>query len=66
VVNRSVAPFTMVQGNPAVPVAQCGIVLGTAKTVKEFTRSLRPLANRASKSVSSPDAPGYKAERRTP
>ena len=66
VVNRSVAPFTMVQGNPAVPVAQCGIVLGTAKTVKEFTRSLRPLANRASKGVSSPEAPGYKAERRTP
>jgi serine acetyltransferase len=66
VVNRSVAPFTMVQGNPAVPVAQCGIPLGSAKTVKEFTRSLRPLAKRASKSASSPEPASLKAERRTP
>jgi acetyltransferase-like isoleucine patch superfamily enzyme len=49
VVTRSVAPFTMVQGNPAVPVAQCGIPLGRAKTMKEFSRSLRPLATRVSK-----------------
>jgi serine acetyltransferase len=52
VVTRSVAPFTMVQGNPAVPVAKCGMPLGSAKTVKEFTRSLRPLASRVSKSAS--------------
>jgi serine acetyltransferase len=49
VVTRSVPPFTMVQGNPAVPVAQCGIPLGPATTMKEFTRSLRPLAARGSK-----------------
>jgi acetyltransferase-like isoleucine patch superfamily enzyme len=44
VVTRSVPPFTMVQGNPAVPVAQCGIPLGPTTTMKEFTRNLRPLA----------------------
>jgi acetyltransferase-like isoleucine patch superfamily enzyme len=49
VVTRSVPPFTMVQGNPAVPVAQCGIPLGPATTMKEFTRNLRPLAARGSK-----------------
>src|SRR6476619_3896386 len=53
VVTRSVAPFTMVQGNPAVPVAQCGVPLGRVKTMKEFTRSLRPIATRVSKGVPS-------------
>jgi serine acetyltransferase len=48
VVTRSVAPFTMVQGNPAVPVAKCTVPLGRANTMKEFTRSLRP--------ITSPDA----------
>jgi serine acetyltransferase len=47
VVNRSVPPFTMVQGNPAVPLAKCGIPLGPTTTMKEFTRSLRPLPPRA-------------------
>lgn len=47
VVTRSVAPFTMVQGNPAAPVAKCGIPLGRVKTMKEFTRSLRPLTKRS-------------------
>jgi len=54
VVTRSVAPFTMVQGNPAAPVAQCGVLLSRAETVKEFTRSLRPIAARAPKRASSP------------
>lgn len=43
VVTRSVAPSTLVQGNPATPVAKCEIPLTRAKTVKEFSRSLRPL-----------------------
>jgi serine acetyltransferase len=43
VVTRSVPPRTMVQGNPAAPVAQCGIPLGPATTVKEFSCRLRPL-----------------------
>jgi carbonic anhydrase/acetyltransferase-like protein (isoleucine patch superfamily) len=49
VVTRSVAPFTMVQGNPAAPVAKCGIPLGPATTLKEFTRNLRPLSSKASR-----------------
>jgi acetyltransferase-like isoleucine patch superfamily enzyme len=46
VVTKSVAPHTMVQGNPAVPVAQCEMPLGHNTTVKEFTRHLKPLAVR--------------------
>jgi acetyltransferase-like isoleucine patch superfamily enzyme len=56
VVTRSVAPFTMVQGNPAAPVAQCKLPLGRANTMKEFTRSLRPIASRGPKS-SAPTTP---------
>lgn len=51
VVTRSVPPFTMVQGNPAKPVAACGIPLGPATTAREFSRNLRPLSNRAAASA---------------
>jgi len=50
VVTRSVPPLTLVQGNPAVPVAQCGIPLTSDVTLKEFSRRLtlltadRPIA----------------------
>lgn len=47
VVTQSVAPMTVVQGNPAVPVARCGIPLGPDVTLKEFSRRLKPLAVRA-------------------
>lgn len=47
VVTQSVPPMTVVQGNPAVPVARCGIPLGLDVTVKEFSRCLKPLASRA-------------------
>jgi acetyltransferase-like isoleucine patch superfamily enzyme len=43
VVNQSVPPMTVVQGNPAVPVAKCGVVLGPDVTMREFTRRLSPL-----------------------
>jgi acetyltransferase-like isoleucine patch superfamily enzyme len=46
VVTRSVPPMTVVQGNPAVPVARCGIVLGPGVTMQEFSRQLKPLASR--------------------
>jgi acetyltransferase-like isoleucine patch superfamily enzyme len=49
VVTRSVPPMTVVQGNPAVPVAQCGIPLGPEVTNKEFSRRLKPLAVRAAR-----------------
>jgi serine acetyltransferase len=46
VVTRSVPPMTVVQGNPAVPVARCGIPLSPGITVKEFSRNLKPVASR--------------------
>lgn len=47
VVNRSVPPMTVVQGNPAIPVAQCGVPLTPDTTMKEFSRRLKPLATPA-------------------
>jgi serine acetyltransferase len=49
VVTRSVPQMTVVQGNPAVPVANCGVPLGPDVTMKEFTRHLRPVLSRALK-----------------
>jgi len=43
VVTRSVAPLTMVQGNPAKPIALCGVPLGLDTPIKEFTRRLTPI-----------------------
>lgn len=56
VVTQSVPPMTVVQGNPAVPVARCGIPLGKDVSVKEFSRRLKPLASR----VPSPTGPPEK------
>jgi serine acetyltransferase len=47
VVTRSVAPMTFVQGNPAAPIARCGIPLTPDVTLKEFSRNLQPLRTRA-------------------
>lgn len=46
VVTRSVAPLTMVQGNPAAPVARCGVPLAANTPLKEFYRALRPFRAR--------------------
>lgn len=43
VVTRSVPPMTMVQGNPAKPVARCGVPLVWDTPIKEFYAKLRPL-----------------------
>jgi acetyltransferase-like isoleucine patch superfamily enzyme len=44
VVTQSVAPMTVVQGNPAVPIAICGIPLSSEEVpLKEFSRRLKPL-----------------------
>jgi acetyltransferase-like isoleucine patch superfamily enzyme len=43
VVTRSIPPLTMVQGNPAVPVAKCGVPLGANTPLGEFYRALRPI-----------------------
>jgi acetyltransferase-like isoleucine patch superfamily enzyme len=43
VVTSSVPPLTVVQGNPARPVARCGIPLGVETQLERFQRSLKPL-----------------------
>ena len=43
VVTRSVPPMTMVAGNPAKPVAKCGVPLGMNTPVFEFFKKLRPI-----------------------
>jgi acetyltransferase-like isoleucine patch superfamily enzyme len=43
VVSRSVAPLYMVQGNPARPIAKCGIPLTWNTTMKEFFSKLEPV-----------------------
>jgi acetyltransferase-like isoleucine patch superfamily enzyme len=44
VVSQSVPPMTVVQGNPAVPIASCGIPLSSEEiSLKEFSRRLKPL-----------------------
>lgn len=49
VVTRSIPPMTVVQGNPAVPVAKCGVPLVPGVTVKEFSKRLRPTVSRVAK-----------------
>ena len=44
VVTNSVPPMTVVQGNPAVPIAKCGVPLRTDTPLKEFTRRLKPVS----------------------
>lgn len=43
VVTTSVPPMTVVQGNPARPVARCGIPLLNTTKMREFQQALRPL-----------------------
>jgi len=43
VVTRSVPAQTLVQGNPAIPVARCGIPIGPETSLKEFSSQLRPI-----------------------
>jgi acyl-CoA synthetase (AMP-forming)/AMP-acid ligase II/acetyltransferase-like isoleucine patch superfamily enzyme/acyl carrier protein len=43
VVSRSVPPRTLVQGNPAKPVARCGVSLGGGVSYEQFLRHLTPI-----------------------
>ncbi len=43
VVSRSVPPFTVVHGNPAVLIATCEMPLGPDITLKAFSRGIKPL-----------------------
>jgi acetyltransferase-like isoleucine patch superfamily enzyme len=48
VVSRSVPPQTLVQGNPARPIAHCGVSLGGGVSYEEFLRHLTPIGESAS------------------
>jgi len=43
VVNTTIPPFVLAHGNPAVPIARCGVALSGDTTYDEFLRQLRPL-----------------------
>lgn len=43
VVSRSVPAHTLVRGNPAIPIAQCGISLGGGVSYEQFLRNLKPI-----------------------
>jgi acetyltransferase-like isoleucine patch superfamily enzyme len=47
VVTQPVPPMTLVQGNPAVPIASCGIPLSSEVTLKDFSRRLKNLAQKS-------------------
>lgn len=52
VVSQSVPPFTVVQGNPAVPIARCEIPLGPDITFKAFSRVVKPLVPSSNRKTS--------------
>jgi serine acetyltransferase len=60
VVTRSVPALTVVQGNPAVPIAKCGVALARGTPIKEFSQKLRPITaaarGAAPGSAAKPDA----------
>jgi len=43
VVSHSIPPMTFARGNPAKPVASCGVTLSNGRTLKEFLYKLKPL-----------------------
>lgn len=50
VISKSVPPMTLVQGNPAVPVARCGVPLTKDLTVKQFSQRLIGFSSRPHRS----------------
>jgi acyl-CoA synthetase (AMP-forming)/AMP-acid ligase II/acetyltransferase-like isoleucine patch superfamily enzyme/acyl carrier protein len=48
VISRSVPPHTLVQGNPAKPIAHCGVSLGGGVSYEQFLRHLTPIKDQQS------------------
>ena len=46
VANSSIPPMTVVQGNPAIPIAKCGIPLLEKVSFLEFSGRLKPLSSK--------------------
>jgi tetrahydrodipicolinate N-succinyltransferase len=61
VVSSSVEPMTVVQGNPARPIARCGVRLGEKTTMEQFLRSLRRLKKASVHGARSVDMIGRRA-----
>jgi len=55
VVTRSVPPMTMVQGNPARPIAKCGIPLTFRTPLKEFLLQIKPIRSARGESAQADD-----------
>lgn len=51
VVTKSVPPMTVVQGNPAVAIAKCGVPLTPDTSLKAFSRRLTSLTSTSGKSI---------------
>jgi len=47
VVTSSVPAMTVVQGNPAVPIANCGVPLWPDTPLREFSRRLKPISRQS-------------------
>jgi serine acetyltransferase len=65
VVSQSVPPFTVVQGNPAVPVARCGVAFRRDISMKTFSRHLRPLTANPARTQKESDARPVQAASRS-
>jgi len=50
VVTSSVPAMTVVQGNPAAPIADCGVPLCPDTPLREFSRRLKPISRKARRS----------------
>ena len=46
VVTNSIPAMTVAQGNPAVPIAKCGLPLAPDTPLKEFSRRLKPVSRK--------------------
>jgi acetyltransferase-like isoleucine patch superfamily enzyme len=56
VVTRSVPPMTVVQGNPAAPVARCGVPMLLTTPLREFRKHLKPVkSGRSSREGKKPE-----------
>ncbi|MGA7524568.1 MAG: acyltransferase [Acidobacteriaceae bacterium] len=62
VVSQSVPPMTVVQGNPAIPVARCGIPFRQDVSMKLFSRHLQPLVAPPVRPRGEPESGGERAE----
>lgn len=65
VVSHSVPPMTVVQGNPALPVAKCGIPFRQDVSMRLFSRHLKPLAAPSSNPGRRPGSGGNPAGENT-